>query len=83
MRDNPAPKDGRIVCVRCGGAVEYRELPTGHYWRCTVDHHHRQRVIASHLQLPRMREMLGAKELAKLERALQARDRQLNLLGSE
>jgi hypothetical protein len=79
--DQPAPEDGRIVCARCGGPVEYRELPSGHYWRCTVDHRHRQRLIASHLRLPRMRELFRPRELARLERALGAREQQLNLLG--
>ncbi len=79
--DQAAPQDGRIICARCGGPVEYRELPSGHYWRCTVDHRHRQRVIASHLRLPRMREMFRPRELARLERAIGARAQQLDLLN--
>jgi AAA domain len=80
--DQPTPRHGRIICARCGGPVEYREMPSGHYWRCTVDPHHRQRVIASHLRLPRMRELFRPRELARLERALGARPHQLGLLDS-
>lgn len=80
--DQPAPQNGHIMCARCGGAVEYREMPSGHYWRCSVDHHHRQRLIASHLRLPRMRELFRPRELARLERALGARSQQLGLLDA-
>jgi hypothetical protein len=77
--DQPAPQDGRIICARCGGPVEYREMPSGHYWRCTVDHRHRQRLIPSHLRLPRMREIFRPRELARLERALGVGPAQMRL----
>jgi hypothetical protein len=66
--DRPAPRDGLLPCASCGGSVEFRQMPSGAHWRCTVNNRHRQRVIASHLRLPRMRELIPRRDLARLER---------------
>jgi hypothetical protein len=42
-------------------------MPTGAYWRCKEKHRHRQRLAASHLRLPKMRELIPKRDLAKLE----------------
>jgi hypothetical protein len=66
--DQPAPVDGRLVCATCGGPLEFRQMPSGPHWRCTRNNRHRQRLIASHLRLPRMRELIPRADLARLER---------------
>jgi AAA domain len=66
--DRPAPRDGLLPCTSCGGPVEFRQMPSGPHWRCTANNRHRQRVIPSHLRLPRMRELIPHRELTRLER---------------
>jgi hypothetical protein len=66
--DRPAPRDGLLPCTSCGGPVEFRQMPSGPHWRCTRNNRHRQRVIASHLRLPRMRDLIPRRELTRLER---------------
>jgi hypothetical protein len=81
--DRPAPRDGMLPCASCGGPVEFRQMPTGPHWRCTVNIRHRQRLIASHLRLPRMRELVPHRDLVRLHRAFAvttALDEQLPLL---
>ncbi len=68
--DRPAPVDGLLPCASCGGPVEFRQMPSGPHWRCTVNNRHRQRVIASHLRLPRMRELIPRHDLIRVEREL-------------
>jgi hypothetical protein len=70
--DRPAPREGLLPCASCGGPVEFKQMPSGPHWRCTVNNRHRQRVIASHLRLPRMRELIPRRDLARLERELAA-----------
>jgi hypothetical protein len=77
--DQPAPQDGLLPCGACGGTLEFRQMPSGPHWRCTVNNRHRQRVIRSHLRLPRMRELIPSRELAQVERDLEARGEQLRL----
>ena len=77
--DQPAPQDGLLPCASCGGALEFRQMPSGPHWRCTVNNRHRQRVIRSHLRLPRMRELIPRRELGGVERALHVRSEQLQL----
>lgn len=74
--DAPAPKDGKIVCHICGAAVEYVEMPSGPHWRCLDEKRHRQKVVPSHLRLPKMRELVeqtvGKRGIARLERQFAA-----------
>jgi hypothetical protein len=65
---DPVPKDGRIVCRNCGEAVEFVDMPSGPHWLCTANKRHRQRVIRNHLKLPKMRAIVGRRELRKLDR---------------
>lgn len=62
------PKDGRVVCHSCGGAVEFRWPNDNPFWRCTVKHAHRQPLARAHLRLPKMREIIPKTELKKLDR---------------
>jgi hypothetical protein len=68
--DRPAPRDGLLPCTSCGSPVEFAQLPSGPHWRCTANRRHRQRVIPSHLRLPRMRELIPRRDLTRLEREL-------------
>ena len=77
--DQPAPQDGLLPCASCGGALEFRQMPSGPHWRCTANNRHRQRVIRSHLRLPRMRELIPRRELAQIERDLGGGGEQLRL----
>jgi hypothetical protein len=67
---DPMPVDGRVVCHSCGGAVEFRWPNENPFWRCTIDHHHRQPLARAHLRLPKMREIIPKAELKKLDRRL-------------
>jgi hypothetical protein len=73
--DRPAPRDGLLPCAvaSCGGPVEFKQMPSGPHWRCKDNPRHRQRVIASHLRLPRMRALIPRRELAQLVRDLAPR----------
>jgi len=62
------PKDGRVVCHSCGGAVEFRWPNDNPFWRSTVKHAHRQPLARAHLRLPKMREIVPKAELKKLDR---------------
>ena len=78
--DKPAPVDGLLPCATCGGPVEFRQMPSGPHWRCTCNNRHRQRVVASHLRLPRMRELVPRRDLARLEREFARAGEQLGLV---
>jgi hypothetical protein len=65
---DPMPVDGRVVCHSCGGAVEFRWPNDNPFWRCTVEHRHRQPLARAHLRLPKMREIIPKAELKKLDR---------------
>jgi hypothetical protein len=75
--DQAAPREGLLPCSNCGARVEFRQMPTGPHWRCTANPRHRQRVIPSHLRLPRMRELVPARDLARLEREFARENQQL------
>jgi hypothetical protein len=77
--DRPAPVDGLMPCASCGGPVEFRQMPSGAHWRCTLNNRHRQRVIPPHLRLPRMRELVPRRDLARLEREFARADEQFGL----
>ena len=67
----PAPRDGLIICANAGSrqAGEVRILGRrAPRWRCTVNHRHRQRIAKSHLKLPKMRALVPANELRKLDK---------------
>jgi superfamily I DNA and/or RNA helicase/ssDNA-binding Zn-finger/Zn-ribbon topoisomerase 1 len=82
--DRPAPRDGLLPCASCGEPVEFRQMPSGAHWRCTRNIRHRQRVAPSHLRLPKMRALIPARDLARLEREFahtHTPGEQLGLLG--
>ena len=64
---DPMPVDGKVVCRNCRGALEYRRPKENPFWRCTVNHRHRQPLARSHLRLPAMRELIPKRELHKLD----------------
>jgi hypothetical protein len=66
--DQPAPKDGKITCNNCGGAVEFGEWGGKPAWRCRKNKRHRQPVARTHLKLPKMRKLIPKRALTKLER---------------
>ena len=68
-KDDTPPRDGKIICRTCGGALEYHQTDKGHYWRCTDNHRHRISVHRDHLRLPAMRALIPRRDLAALERA--------------
>ena len=65
---DPMPVDGRVVCHSCGGSVEFRWPNENPFWRCTVEHRHRQPLARAHLRLPKMRAIIPKAELRKLDR---------------
>jgi DNA-binding CsgD family transcriptional regulator len=68
-KDDTPPRDGKIICRTCGGALEYHQTDKGHYWRCTDNHRHRISVHRDHLRLPAMRALIPRRDLIALERA--------------
>jgi len=68
--DQPAPRDGEIVCANCGESVTFGYWGDEPRWRCTVNPRHRQRIGRTHLRLPKMRDIIPKRELRKLERVL-------------
>lgn len=79
----PMPVDGRVVCRIDGGALEFRWPGDTPFWRCVENHRHRQPLARSHLRLPRMRELIPARDLRKLDRLyeMNSHPQQRNLLG--
>ena len=66
--DQPPLKDGVITCSNCGGAVEYGEWGGKPAWRCLENRHHHQRVVRTHLRLPKMRAIIPRQELRELDK---------------
>jgi hypothetical protein len=66
--DQPPIKGGIIVCMNCGGKVEYGEWGNNPAWRCTENRRHHQKIVKTHLRLPKMREIIPFDELLKLDR---------------
>jgi len=66
----PAPRDGLVVCASpgCGKRVKFGFWGDDARWRCTVNPRHRQRIAKSHLKLPKMRALVPAQELRKLDK---------------
>ena len=73
----PMPKDGMVVCTSggCGESVHFGHWGGVPHWRCDANPRHRSRIGRSHLRLPKMRVLVPARELKKL-------DRQFGLDGS-
>ena len=67
-KDDTPPRDGKIICRTCGGALQYHQTDKGQYWRCTDNHRHRITVHRDHLRLPAMRALIPRHDLVALER---------------
>jgi len=48
--------------------VEYEKWGDGPAWRCLADRRHHQKVVRSHLRLPKMRVLIPKAELRRLEK---------------
>lgn len=70
---DPMPKDGMVVCASsgCGAPVHFGSWGDEPHWRCDKNPHHRMRIAASHLRLPKMRGLIPARELKKLEKRIE------------
>jgi hypothetical protein len=64
---DPMPVDGLVVCRTCSGPLEFRWPNQDPFWRCTINHHHRQPLVRTHLRLPKMRELIQRSDLRKLD----------------
>ena len=62
------PVEGRVVCKSDGGPLEFRWPGEKPFWRCTLNHRHRQPLVRNHLRLPAMREQIPVRDLKKLDR---------------
>ena len=67
---DPMPKDGMVVCTSggCGGPVHFGRWGDVPHWRCDANPRHRTRIGRSHLRLPKMRALVPALDLKKLDR---------------
>lgn len=67
---DPMPKDGMVVCTSggCGEPVHFGRWGDVPHWRCDVNPRHRTRIGRSHLRLPKMRALVPARDLKKLDR---------------
>ncbi len=68
--DQPPLKGGVLVCSTCGGDVEYGQWGGKPAWRCIENKHHHQRIVLSHLKLPKMRNKLPIEEINEVEKLL-------------
>ena len=66
--DQVPPQDGRLMCSNCGRPVEFGFWGKEAVWRCTGNKRHRQRVVRTHLRLPKMRALIPRRSLMKLDR---------------
>jgi hypothetical protein len=68
---DPMPKDGMVVCASsgCGSPVELGTWGGKPAWRCKANRHHHMKIASAHLRLPKMRALIPARELKKLEKA--------------
>ena len=69
--DQPRITNGIIVCTNCGGKVEYGEWGEKPAWRCIENRRHRQKIVKTHLRLPKMRKIIPPDELEKLDKMFQ------------
>jgi hypothetical protein len=67
---DPMPKDGMVVCTSggCGEPVHFGHWGDVPHWRCDANPRHRTRIGRSHLRLPKMRALVPARELKKLDK---------------
>jgi len=65
--DAPAAQNGLITCGKCGGRVEFGEWGGNPSWRCLTNRRHHQKIARAHLLLPKMRAIIPAPELRRLE----------------
>jgi len=67
---DPMPKNGMVVCASggCGESVHFGHWGGVPHWRCDANPRHRTRIGRSHLRLPKMRALVPARELKKLDR---------------
>ena len=72
--DQPAPRDGRIICSNCGGPLYFGEWGGEPFWRCDKNARHRQRIVLNHLRLPKMQDLIAPRELSRLEERLRRRE---------
>lgn len=68
--DQPPITDGIILCANrhCGAAVEYGEWGKKPAWRCVENRHHHQKIMRTHLRLPKMRAIIPNRKLQKLDK---------------
>jgi hypothetical protein len=68
--DDPMPRDGMVVCTSggCGKSVHFGDWGGVPHWRCDENPRHRTRIGRSHLRLPKMRALVPASELKKLDK---------------
>jgi hypothetical protein len=67
--DQPRIKNGIIVCANCGGKVEFGTWGNKPAWRCVKNKHHHQKMVRTHLKLPKMRKLIPPERLIELERS--------------
>ena len=66
--DQAPLKDGIITCSKCGGTVECGEWGGKPAWRCIDNRHHHQKVVRTHLRLPKMRAIVPKSKLRELDK---------------
>lgn len=66
--DQPSLDGGMVVCSNCCGPVEFGEWGGKPAWRCVENRRHHQRVARTHLRLPKMRKLIPAAKLKRLDK---------------
>ena len=64
--DQPPIKSGTITCHNCSGRVEYGEWGGKPHWRCIENRRHHQKIVKTHLMLPKMRKIIPKRDLNRL-----------------
>ncbi|HEY6797831.1 MAG TPA: AAA domain-containing protein, partial [Kineosporiaceae bacterium] len=63
----PPLTDGVITCRTCNAPLVFGSWGDKDVWRCTQNTRHRQQIARSHLKLPKMRALIPAQELKRLQ----------------
>jgi hypothetical protein len=71
---DPMPIDGKVVCRTCNGPLEFRWPNERPFWRCTLNHRHRQPFTRSHLRLPAMCELIPASDFRRLRKQFEQQE---------